>query len=222
MLETLSSHLHQAGAWAPILYISFFLLAALVPAIPTPLISALGGSLLGFGPAVLYGIVGLGLGALLALNLSRRLGRPAVIRIFGSKTWEDWELLLGVRSPLLWGAIFFTINTDFVVMAAGLSGLALWKLWLTAVIARLPWIVAAAWFGDLALISDEYLLLGLLIGLAALVIINFTRPRLRQLFIKRQLKHDDAVNSSQTQQRSTTEADSRKGAARLGPENHPS
>ncbi|MBS3965690.1 MAG: TVP38/TMEM64 family protein [Truepera sp.] len=221
MLETLSSQLQQAGAWAPILYISFFLLAALVPAIPTPLISALGGSLLGFVPAMLYGMVGLGLGALLALNLSRRLGRPVVIRIFGSKTWEDWEMLLGVRSPLLWGAIFFTINTDLVVMAAGLSGLALWKLWLTAFIARLPWIVAAAWFGDLVLISDEYLLLGLLIGLAALVIINATRARLQQLLIRRQLKHDDTANSSQTQQHATVEADSRKRAARLGPDNHP-
>jgi uncharacterized membrane protein YdjX (TVP38/TMEM64 family) len=221
MLETLSSQLQQAGAWAPILYVSFFLLAALVPAIPTPLISALGGSLLGFVPAMLYGMVGLGLGALLALNLSRRLGRPVVIRIFGQKTWEDWEMLLGVRSPLLWGAIFFTINTDFVVMAAGLSGLALWKLWLTAFIARLPWIVAAAWFGDLVLISDEYLLLGLLIGLTALAIINFTRPRLQQLFIKRQLKRDDIVNSAQAQQHATIETDFRKRAARLGPENHP-
>lgn len=220
MLETLSSQLQQAGAWAPILYISFFLLAALVPAIPTPLISALGGSLLGFVPAMLYGMVGLGLGALLALNLSRRLGRPVVIRIFGQKAWEDWEMLLGVRSPLLWGAIFFTINTDLVVMASGLSGLALWKLWLTAFIARLPWIVAAAWFGDVVLISDEYLLLGLLIGLAALVILNFTRPRLQQLFIKRQLKRDDIVNSSQAQQHAAIAAGAKKRAARPGAEKH--
>lgn len=194
MLETLSSQLDQAGALAPLVYIAFFLMTALVPVIPTPLISALGGSLLGFGPAVLYGMVGLGLGALLALNLSRHLGRPMVTRIFGKKAWEDWEVLLGVRSPLLWGVIFFVFNVDFMVVAAGLSGIALWKLWLAAFIARLPWVVATAWFGDVVLVSDRYLLPGLLIGLAALVLINAIRPRIRQLLIRRQLRREQETD----------------------------
>jgi len=214
MLEMLSSHLHQAGAWAPILYIALFLMAALVPSIPTPLISALGGSLLGFVPAVLYGMVGLGLGALLALNLGRHLGRPVATRIFGKKAWEDWEVLLGVRSPLLWGAIFFIFNVDFMVMASGLSGVALWKLWLAAFIARLPWIVVTAWFGDVALV-DNHLIPGLLIGLAALAIINSLRPRLRRLFIRRQLKHElssapVSVDSSQAQPHATIGTDAHK------------
>jgi uncharacterized membrane protein YdjX (TVP38/TMEM64 family) len=187
MIETLASYLEHAGPYAPLGYISLFLLTAVVPVIPTPLVSALGGGLLGFGPAVGYGFIGLCLGAFLALNLSRRLGRPVVIRLFGKKAWEDWEVMLGIRSPVTWGVLFFIFNIDFVVVAAGLSGIALWKLWLAAIIARMPWVVATAWFGDVYLVSDRYLIPGLLIGLAAIVIINLLRARLRPIFVQRTL-----------------------------------
>jgi uncharacterized membrane protein YdjX (TVP38/TMEM64 family) len=198
MIETLASYLDHAGPYAPLGYISLFLLTALVPVIPTPLVSALGGGLLGFGPAVGYGFIGLCLGAFLALNLSRRLGRPVVIRLFGKKAWEDWEVMLGIRSPVTWGVLFFIFNIDFVVVAAGLSGIALWKLWLAAIIARMPWVVATAWFGDMYLVSDRFLIPGLLIGLAAIVIVNLLRARLRPILVQRTLGGDQPASEADT------------------------
>jgi uncharacterized membrane protein YdjX (TVP38/TMEM64 family) len=190
MIETLSSYLDQAGPFAPLLYISFYLVTALVPVIPTPLVSALGGSLLGFGAAVGYGVIGLGLGAFLALNLSRYLGRPIVIRIFGKKAWEDWEVMLGIKSPVVWGLIFFVLNIDFAVVAAGLSGLVLWRLWLAAFIARLPWLLLTAWLGDAYLVSDRYLLPAVAIGIAAILLINVVRPHIREYFVKKTLQEE--------------------------------
>lgn len=190
MFETLSALLDQAGAFAPVVYISFFLMTAVVPVIPTPLVSALGGSLLGFGPALGYGFIGLCLGAFLALNISRLIGRPVVVRIFGRKAWEDWEVMLGIRSPVVWGVIFFIFNIDFAVVAAGLSGVALWKLWLAAVAARLPWVVVTAWFGEVYLVSDQYLLPALGIGILAILIINLLRARLRPIIVQKTLSPD--------------------------------
>ena len=185
MFETLSAYLDHAGVFAPLLYVSFYLATALLPFIPTPLVSALGGSLLGFGPAVLYGVLGLALGAGLALNLSRSLGRPVLIRIFGARVWEEWETLLGVRSPLTWGVIFFLLNIDFAVVAAGLSPVALWRLWLVAVVARLPWLVASAWFGESFLESSRLLPQALLFLGIFFVAVHLLRPRLRRYLIAR-------------------------------------
>ena len=183
MLETLSAFLDDAGAFAPLLYVSLYLATALLPFVPTPLVSALGGSLLGFGPAVLYGVVGLGLGAGLALGLSRSLGRPVLIRLFGARAWEEWETLLGVRSPLTWGVIFFLLNIDFAVVAAGLSPVPLRQLWLAAVVARLPWLVASALFGESFLTSSRLLPQALLLLGVFFVAVNLVRPRLRRYLV---------------------------------------
>ena len=195
MLETLTDLLNQAGAFAPLVYISLFLATALLPFIPTPLVVALGGSLLGSGPAIGYGVIGLGLGAYLALKLSRTLGRPVVIRMVGAKAWEEWEYLLGIRSPVVWGVIFFLLNIDFAVVAAGLSSVKLWKLWLSAVIARLPWLVLSAFFGE-SLLRTEMLPLAIAIVIALLIAIHFLRKRMRSYFVAKQLEEHDKLQTA--------------------------
>lgn len=185
MLDALSDFVAGAGAFAPLLYISLYLATALLPFIPTPLVSALGGSLLGFGPAVGYGVIGLGLGAFLALRLSRSLGRPVIIRLVGAKLWEEWEELLGIRSPFVWGIIFFVLNIDFAVVAAGLSGLPLWQLWLSAVVARLPWLVLSAFFGENLLASERLLPQALMLLGGVLLVLRYARPRVRRYLVSR-------------------------------------
>jgi uncharacterized membrane protein YdjX (TVP38/TMEM64 family) len=154
MTEAMAHFINDAGWLAPLYYVLSFVVTALVPVIPTPLVGALGGAAFGTVPAVLYGIVGLALGAFVALNLSRRIGRPLLLRIVSPKAWAEWEALSASARLVLWGVIFFVLNVDVAVMAAGLSQLRLRSLWLTAMIARFPWLVASAWFGDLVFVSD--------------------------------------------------------------------
>ena len=194
MLETLTDFLNQAGAFAPLVYISFFLATALLPFIPTPVVVALGGSMLGSVPAIGYGVIGLGLGAYLALKLSRTLGRPVVIRMVGAKAWEEWEYLLGIRSPALWGLIFFLLNIDFAVVAAGLSSVPMWQLWLSAVIARLPWLVLSAFFGE-SLLRPEMLPLAVAIIVVLIVAIHFVRKRLRHYLVEKQIAEQNLGKS---------------------------
>lgn len=193
MLETLSDFLNQAGAFAPLVYISLFLATALLPFIPTPVVVALGGSMLGSVPAIGYGVIGLGLGAYLALKLSRTLGRPVVIRMVGAKAWGEWEYLLGIRSPALWGLIFFLLNIDFAVVAAGLSSVPMWQLWLSAVIARLPWLVLSAFFGE-SLLRPEMLPLAVALIAALLVAIHFVRKKLRHYLVEKQIAEQGLGN----------------------------
>ncbi|MEZ4607191.1 MAG: hypothetical protein R2865_10445 [Deinococcales bacterium] len=53
-----------------------------------------------------YGAIGLGLGAVVALGLSRYFGRPLILKLIGETTWQQWEYLLGIRSIWLWTLVF--------------------------------------------------------------------------------------------------------------------
>jgi len=193
MTEALAYFINDAGWLAPLYYVLSFVVTALLPFIPTPLVGALGGAALGTGPAILYGTVGLGLGAFVALNLSRRLGRPIALKLVTPKIWAEWEGLLGVRSLFLWGVIFFVLNVDFAVVAAGLSSLRLRDLWLTAMIARFPWLVASAWFGDLIFVSDTVMLLALVFMVAMGVVLNKLRPRVRHWLLRYANRNEPTV-----------------------------
>ncbi|MDF1522650.1 MAG: VTT domain-containing protein [Trueperaceae bacterium] len=184
MTEALSNFINDAGWLAPIYYVLSFVLTALLPFIPTPLVGALGGAAFGVVPAILYGIIGLALGAFVALNLSRRIGRPLILRLVSPKAWAEWEALVGIRSLFLWGVIFFVLNVDFAVVAAGLSTLPLRQLWLTAMIARLPWLVASAWFGELVFVSDTVMLMALVGLVAGIVVFQKLRPRFRHWLVR--------------------------------------
>jgi uncharacterized membrane protein YdjX (TVP38/TMEM64 family) len=189
MTEALSHFINDAGWLAPLYYVLSFVVTALLPFIPTPLVGALGGAALGVVPAVLFGVVGLGLGAFIALNLSRRIGRPIILKLVSPTVWAEWEALLGIRSVFVWGVIFFVLNVDFAVVAAGLSGLPLRRLWLAAMIARLPWLVASAWFGDLVRVSDTVMLLALVVMLGMVAVLSKLRPLVHHQLVRWAARH---------------------------------
>lgn len=184
MTEALTSFITDAGPLAPLYYVLSFVVTALLPFIPTPLVGALGGAAFGTVPAVLYGAVGLALGAFVALTLSRRIGRPLILRLVSPRAWDEWEALVGIRSPVLWGIIFFVLNVDFAVVAAGLSKVRLRTLWWTAMIARFPWLVVSAWFGELVFVSDTVMYLALVALIAGIVVFQKLRPRVRHWLVR--------------------------------------
>jgi uncharacterized membrane protein YdjX (TVP38/TMEM64 family) len=212
MTEALSHFINDAGWLAPLYYVLSFVVTALLPFIPTPLVGALGGAAFGVVPAILYGIVGLGLGAAVALNLSRRIGRPIVLKLVSPTVWAQWEALLGIRSVVVWGVIFFVLNVDFAVVAAGLSGIAVRKLWLTAMVARFPWLVASAWFGDLIFVSDTVMLLALVVMLGMLVVLGKVRPVVHGALV-RWVERNDAAARRRNEARTARER-ARSGAGR--------
>ncbi len=183
MTDLLTSFISSTGLYGPLYYILSFVLAALLPFIPTPLIGALGGTAFGFIPALGYGAIGLGIGAVTALSVARLIGRPVLLKLVRPEAWKQWEDLLGIRSVYVWGVIFFVLNLDFAVAAAGLTALPLAQLWLAAMVARLPWLVASAWFGETFLQSDALLVLSLLLVAPLFYLLNRARPRFQRLFI---------------------------------------
>lgn len=185
MTEALANFINDSGWLAPVYYVLSFVVTALVPVIPTPLVGALGGAAFGTVAAVLYGIPGLALGAFVALNLSRRLGRPLLLRLVSPKAWAEWEALIGIKSVVVWGVIFFVLNVDVAVIAAGLSEVRLRSLWFAVMVARLPWLIASAWFGEVVFVSDTVMYLALLGLIASVVVFQKLRPRFQHWLVAR-------------------------------------
>ncbi len=187
MFETISQSLETMlstmGPLAPLVYILLYVLTALVSIIPTPLVSALGGSVLGFWPAVIYGCVGLALGAFIALSLMRRFGRPLLYKLVSEKVIAQWEYLLGIQSVPMWGVVFLALNVDLAVMIAGLTKLSVVRLWLAAVIARMPWVILSAWLGR-SFIEDGNLLVTSIVVVILLVLVFMIMRRAVKLYLK--------------------------------------
>ncbi len=184
MTQALSHFINDAGWLAPLYYVGSFLATALLPFIPTPVVGALGGKAFGFLPAVAYGILGLGLGAFVGLTLARRIGRPLLLLLVRRDALAEWEELLGIRSVVVWGAVFFLLNLDFMVLLSGLTSLSLTELWIAAMIARTPWLIASAWLGSALLVSDTVLWLSLILLVPLLYLLNRLRPRLRHWLVR--------------------------------------
>ncbi len=184
MTEALSHFINDAGWLAPLYYVASFLVTALLPFIPTPLVGALGGKAFGFFAAVAYGVIGLGLGAFVGLLLARRIGRPLLILLVRREALQEWEELLGIRSVVVWGALFFLLNLDFVVLLSGLTSLPLTELWIAAMIARTPWLIGSAWLGSAVLVSDTVLWLALILLIPLLYLLNRLRPRIRHWMLR--------------------------------------
>jgi len=184
MTEALSHFINDAGWLAPLYYVGSFLLTALLPFIPTPLVGALGGKAFGFFAAVAYGIFGLGLGALVGLLLARKIGRPLLTLLVRREALQEWEELLGIRSVPVWGVLYFVLNLDFVVMLSGLTSLPLRALWIAAMIARTPWLILSAWLGSAVLVSDTVLWLALILLVPMLYLLNRLRPRIRHWMLR--------------------------------------
>lgn len=184
MIDALTTFINNAGWLAPLYYILSFVVTALVPVLPTPLVAALGGTAFGYGPAVVYGILGMGLGALVSLALARGLGRPLLQRLVKPEVWAAWEQLLGIRSVAVWGLIFLVLNLDFAVVASGLTTLPILHLWIAAVLARTPWLIASAWFGDAILVNDSVVLVIGLLMIPALYLLGRLRPVVQTWLIR--------------------------------------
>lgn len=171
------------GALAPVAYVALYILQILVAPIPGNVISVMGGYLFGSAAGVIYGLVGLGLGAGLAAVIARRLGQPLIERFIGEHGLQKWERRLRVRSPIIWGLIFLFPTPDAVYYLAGLSGMPLRVIVLVAMIGRSPSLIASNWLGAQAVNWSLPLIAALTASFIAPALIAYHYERPLRLFV---------------------------------------
>lgn len=159
--------IRRCGGWAPLASIGLNVLQVLLAPIPGQVFAPLNGYL--FGPAwgIFYSIVGVQLGSMLAMGLSRAFGRRLAERLTGAESLARWD-----RLTRRWGlpVIFLVfllpfLPDDVMCFAAGLTDIPLRRLFVLTLIARLPGVATAVLVGDRVLRLPLEALLALGAGL---------------------------------------------------------
>jgi uncharacterized membrane protein YdjX (TVP38/TMEM64 family) len=124
------------GPLAPLAYIGIFSLQIVVAPIPGQFLGVMGGYLFGALLGSFYSIIGLVLGAGVAIILGRRFGRPLLERFFGPVQLVFWEKKLRTRSGFTWWLLFLFPVPDVIFYVAGLSSTSLRTLLIALIAGR--------------------------------------------------------------------------------------
>ena len=174
--ERIRAWVEQFGIWAPLAIILLELSQALLAPIPGQAIEAVSGYLYGPFLGTLWPMIGMVIGSFLLFQLSRRFGRPLLIKLIGSKSMDRLDDL--VRRG---GAPFFFLiwlvpfaPDDLACAAAGLTPMPTGQFLLLMLLGRLPGVFVSVWVGaNVARISP--LLWALLFAAIAVVVLAFWR-----------------------------------------------
>ena len=179
------------GPLAPIVYVVIYAVQILVAPLPGSLMALMAGYVFGFRWGLFLSLMGLALGASLAIWLARTVGRPLLERFFGPAELVRWERKLRLRSPLVWYIFFLFPVPDVVIYVAGLGTLPLRTLLPAILLGRATSILLNTMMGTVTatLPAQAVIVQWLLLGLLAFALYRYQRPlRYRLLVAVRRLR----------------------------------
>ncbi len=178
--DDLRAWIESFGPWAPLAYIGIFTAQIVLAPLPGHFLGIAAGYVFGGGWAFLYSIVGLTLGAAIAMTIGRRLGRPLLQRYFSEAEIRRWERKLRVRSPVTWVLLCIFPVPDLVMYVAGLTSAPMRRL-LPAIVAGrgIGLLVATTLGGWSARLPAEWVLAKWLALAALALVIGLYQRRIR-------------------------------------------
>jgi uncharacterized membrane protein YdjX (TVP38/TMEM64 family) len=160
-VDTARAWFHELGVFGPLILIAINSLQIVVAPIPGYVVQIAAGWVYGVWPGAFYAIIGLAVGAFLAMSLARLLGRPFALRVLGAERLAHWEHVVHADRLWLWALLFLGPVGDVPYILAGLSRFPIPRLLLLALVIRSPGVVVAAAVGaglmglDLALLYER-------------------------------------------------------------------
>jgi uncharacterized membrane protein YdjX (TVP38/TMEM64 family) len=137
------------GAWAPLVSIALNAAQVIAAPIPGQVVGLASGYLFGVWRGTLYSWIGVMLGTGIVLILTRRWGRPFVVKLVPAAQLEKLDRLVARRGALFFFLIFLLpfLPDDLTCFAIGLTDLALGRMMVLIAMGRLPGLIVASWVG---------------------------------------------------------------------------
>jgi uncharacterized membrane protein YdjX (TVP38/TMEM64 family) len=160
------------------MYVLFYAAQILIAPLPGNFLAVLAGYLFGFWNGLLLSLIGLTLGACLAVLIARTFGRPLLERFFSRSELVRWERKLRLRSPLVWYVFFLFPVPDLVMYVAGLGTLQLRWLLPAILLGRATGILIGITLGNFtATMPPQWVIIQwLLLVLLGALALRFQRP----------------------------------------------
>jgi uncharacterized membrane protein YdjX (TVP38/TMEM64 family) len=147
--EQVRTWVEQLGAWGPVAIVLLEMTQALLAPIPGQAIEAVSGYLYGPWLGTLYPMIGMVIGSSIIFSLSRRFGRPLVIRLIGKQSMARMDDLVHRG-----GALFFFLiwllpfaPDDLACVAAGLTPMPFRQFLVLMTLGRLPGVFVSVLVG---------------------------------------------------------------------------
>ena len=160
------------GAWAPLVGIALNAVQVIVAPIPGQVIGLANGYLFGVWLGTFYSLLGVMLGTGIVLVLTRRWGRPLVVKLVSNTQLEKLDRLVARRGALFFFLIFLLpfLPDDLTCFAIGLTDLPLGQMLVLIAIGRLPGLIIASWVGANATSLSITTWVVLIVGASALAL----------------------------------------------------
>ncbi len=199
--QALEAWVVSLGAWGPVVIVVADFLQVLLAPLPGQFVGIAAGYLYGVWWGTVLAMIGLMLGTLVAVWLSRLFGRPLAERVAGKEMLErlDGYMERGGSVALLLIFLIPFLPDDLVCFIAGLTPFRVGRILLLALIGRLPGVVASTLIGNRARAlsgTEIAILVGASIVLVILVAL-FQKPLEEAAFrLLDKLTHKDQADSS--------------------------
>ena len=167
----LTRFLESLGMWSFAGFILLQVVQVIAAPIPGEVSGFLGGYLYGPYLGILLNTIGLTLGSVIAFQLSRTFGRPAVDRLVDPKTMERFDFLLHHKGAFLVFLLFLLpgFPKDYLCYILGLGHLSLFTFVVIGATGRLLGTIMLT-FGGSFLRQQKYMELSLLAGAAVVIV----------------------------------------------------
>jgi uncharacterized membrane protein YdjX (TVP38/TMEM64 family) len=167
----LTRFLESLGMWSFAGFIFLQIIQVIAAPIPGEVSGFLGGYLYGPFLGILLNTVGLTIGSIIAFQLSRTFGRPAVDRLVSPKTMARFDFLLHHKGGFLVFLLFLLpgFPKDYLCYILGLGHLSLFTFTVIGTTGRLLGTIMLT-FGGSFLRQQKYIELSLLTGAAVVIV----------------------------------------------------
>ena len=146
------------GPWAPIVFILIQMFQVLIAPIPGQVLTFASGFMFGAIKGILYSVIGVMIGSIIAFSLAKRFGRPFVEKVIERDVMKRFDSIMQRRGPVTLFIIYLlpALPDDALCFIAGLTRMPLRQFALIAFLGRLPGFIVLGMAGDG--IADGHLL----------------------------------------------------------------
>ncbi len=145
------NYIISLGSFGSLVFIFFQILQTIIAPIPGEVIQVAGGYIYGVTFGVIYSIVGMLLGAIIAFYFTRLIGTPFIEKLIKRKN-SQW--MVDIMDSKKFSTILFIIflvpglPKDFLIYVAGLTPINPLRFFGILLVSRFPWLLASVSIGS--------------------------------------------------------------------------
>ncbi len=164
--DELQVYVEGYGILAPLIFLAIQIIQVIIAPIPGNVTTLAGGAIFGVWEGFLYGAIGIFIGSVIGYWLARFYGKPLVIKLVGSDTYDKYANTFFGRSFIVLLTIFLFpfFPDDALCLIAGVSKIKFGLFTILVIVGRTPGILMSSYIGAgvIKLVLWQWVIIGII------------------------------------------------------------